>query len=145
MGLCNCFETTPDTCKHYQKPFAVSQNENKRDVCMHVCGPGKENENTEKDKNQGKAIISHGHSTHIFPISQFLCWRFVNSSVAHPTSVNILYLIEFSGEVALANTIHAASNQPDIIMTGRDVPRVRHASVCILMLLQAVAKRLSTD
>ena len=77
MALCNCFETTPATCKHYQKPFTVCWNKNKRDgrgTCAAVCVDWvKENKNMKKGEKQGKAIISHRHSVHTFHISQFLC------------------------------------------------------------------------
>lgn len=66
---------------------------------MCVCGHRKENQKIclKKDlKNRGSNYFSQALVSHI-NISQFLCWRFVNSSTAHLTSVNILDLIEFSG------------------------------------------------
>lgn len=66
-------------------------------MCLWAWEPSKIR-NGKKKKNfsskRQKAIISLRHSVHTFHISQFPCWRFVNSSITHLTSVNILDLIE---------------------------------------------------
>lgn len=132
MGLCNCFETTPATYKHYQKLSAICWDKNEsggRDVstCVSVGLKAKQITQTKKIKEimvlkekEEKAIISHRHSVHTFHISQFLCCRFVNSSIAHRASANILDLIELSGANVLPNTINTFYNQTGMNMTQRD-------------------------
>lgn len=109
MALCNCFETTSATRKHYQKSFHELRTTEIRGIFAFVFTWGTQPNYEEGFKDGRSNYFSRGLPCTLFPLpwtSFFACLSMVNRSVAHLTCFIIMSPTEASGANLLSYSTH---------------------------------------